>query len=126
MTDSPLTHSLARRVLIRASRDIVFSYFTDPARWEAWWGAGSTIDARPGGRMSIVYPNGITASGQVVEVVAPERIVFTYGYESGQPIAPGASRVASRSTCSRSRPWCSSRRDCSRRSSALTSARRAF
>jgi uncharacterized protein YndB with AHSA1/START domain len=93
MTDSPLTHSLARRVLIRASRDIVFSYFTDPARWEAWWGAGSTIDARPGGRMSIVYPNGVTASGEVVEVVAPERIVFTYGYESGQPIAPGASRV---------------------------------
>ncbi len=88
-----LPHALDRTVVIRASRPIVFNYFTDDARWAAWWGAGSTIDARPGGRVFIRYPNGIEASGEVLEIAAPERIVFTFGYESGKPVPPGASRV---------------------------------
>src|SRR5262249_5445683 len=44
-----LTHSLNRTVVIRAMPETVFRYFTDSARWAAWWGHGSTIDARPGG-----------------------------------------------------------------------------
>jgi uncharacterized protein YndB with AHSA1/START domain len=90
-TDLP--HSLERRVVIRAPQDIVFRYFTDSTRWAAWWGAGSTIEPKPGGRVSIVYPNGVKASGEVLEIAAPDRIVFTFGYDSGTPIAPGASRV---------------------------------
>jgi len=35
----------------------------------------------------------VEVEGQVIECVAPERIVFSYGYTTGQPIAPGASRV---------------------------------
>jgi len=35
-------------VHIEAQPETVFSYFTDSVRWAAWWGAGSTIDARPG------------------------------------------------------------------------------
>lgn len=93
MTDAHPPHSLERRVLIRAPQDLVFRYFTDSTRWASWWGAGSSIDPRPGGKMAIVYPNGVTASGEVVEIVAPDRIVFTFGYESGTPIAPGTSRV---------------------------------
>lgn len=88
-----LAHSLERVVVIRAARDTVFRFFTDNARWAAWWGAGSTIDAKPGGALRIVYPGGTEASGEVVEVAPPERIVFTYGYASGKPIAPGSSRV---------------------------------
>ena len=93
MTAAALTHSLARTVTIRAKRETVFRYFTDPDRWAAWWGAGSTIDARPGGIMRIRYPDGTEATGQVLEVVAPERIVFTYGYATGKPIASGSSLV---------------------------------
>jgi hypothetical protein len=44
--------------------------------------------------VSIVQPGGMRASGTVLEIVPDERIVFSYGYESGQPIAPGGSRVA--------------------------------
>jgi uncharacterized protein YndB with AHSA1/START domain len=90
---SQLPHSLERRVVIRAPQDVVFSYFTDSARWAAWWGAGSTIDAKPGGHVSIIYPNGVKASGKVVEITTPSRIVFTFGYDSGTPVAPGESRV---------------------------------
>lgn len=43
--------------------------------------------------MRIRYPNGVEVSGEVLEVLAPERIVFTYGYASGTPILPGGSRV---------------------------------
>jgi uncharacterized protein YndB with AHSA1/START domain len=88
-----LPHHLDRRATIRAPRSIVFRYFTDSTRWAQWWGAGSTIDARPGGRVYIRYPNAVEASGEVVEVRPPERIVFTFGYASGTPVAPGASRV---------------------------------
>ncbi len=90
------THSLNRSVTIEASPETVFRFFTDDTRWAAWWGAGSSIEARPGGAVRIRYPNGVEAAGTVLEVAAPERIVFSYGYLSGQPIGPGASRVTIR------------------------------
>jgi uncharacterized protein YndB with AHSA1/START domain len=91
-----LTHLLERTLVIEATRPTVFRFFTDTARWATWWGAGSTIDARPGGRVLIRYPNGIQVLGEVLEIIEPERIVFTYGYESGRPIPPGGSRVTIR------------------------------
>ena len=88
-----LEYNLTRTIAIRAARETVFSYFTDSARWASWWGAGSTIEPQPGGRMYIRYPNGTEVSGEVLEVTGPERIAFTYGYVSGQPIVPGGSVV---------------------------------
>lgn len=89
-----LPFAVDREIVISATRATVFRFFTDPARWASWWGAGSTIDPRPGGAVLIRYPGDTTASGTVVELAPPERIVFTYGYDRpGAPIAPGASRV---------------------------------
>jgi len=83
-----------RTIVIGAPPEIVFRYFTDPVRFAAWWGAGSDIDCRPGGRVHIRYPDGTVATGNVVEADPPKHLVFTYGYEGeGKPIAPGASRV---------------------------------
>lgn len=93
MTPMPLPHALDRTVHIRAPREGVFRYFTDSRRFAAWWGAGSSIDPRPGGAVVVRYPNGVEASGEVLEIEPPARIVFTYGYASGRPIPPGASRV---------------------------------
>jgi uncharacterized protein YndB with AHSA1/START domain len=90
---SALDHRLDRTVLINAPRQAVFRYFTDSLRWASWWGTGSTIDARPGGKIHIRYPEGTEVAGEVVEVHPPERIVFTYGYVGGNPIPPGSSRV---------------------------------
>jgi uncharacterized protein YndB with AHSA1/START domain len=88
-----LPHSLNRTITIEASTETVFRYFTDTARWAAWWGAGSSIDARPGGAVKIGYPDGTQVEGAVVEIASGERIVFTYGYVGGQPIPAGASLV---------------------------------
>jgi uncharacterized protein YndB with AHSA1/START domain len=91
-----LPYRLDRTVLIHATRSLVFGFFTDNQRWASWWGAGSTIDPQPGGHVRIRYPDGTEVLGEVVEVVRPERIVFTYGYASGKQIPPGGSRVTLR------------------------------
>lgn len=88
-----LTHRIDRDLLIKATPEIVFAFLTETPRWAAWWGAGSEIDPRPGGRMKICYPGGREATGEVIEIAAPTRIVFTYGYVDGQMIPPGGSRV---------------------------------
>jgi len=88
-----LDFPLDREVLIVARRSTVFRYFVDSKRFAAWWGEGSRVEPRPGGALLIRYPNGVTASGQVVEIVEDEKFVFTYGYDSGSPIPAGSSRV---------------------------------
>lgn len=93
MTALPFT--LTRQVVIRASQDLVFRFFTDSTRFAAWWGPGSTIDARPGGKVRIVYPGGVLVTGEVLRVDPVREISFTYGYEeqNREMIAPGGSRV---------------------------------
>jgi uncharacterized protein YndB with AHSA1/START domain len=92
-----LEFALEREIVISAPRALVFRYFTDSERWAKWWGTGSTIEGRVGGALRIVYPGGATASGEVLELRSPERIVFSYGYDgAGKPIAPGGSRVTIR------------------------------
>jgi uncharacterized protein YndB with AHSA1/START domain len=89
----PLTYKLDRSVVIQATRETVFRFFTDSARWAKWWGAGSSIEGRVGGKVLIRNPGGTEALGEVLEVISPERIVFTYGFATGKPIPPGSSRV---------------------------------
>ena len=88
-----LDQSLERTLTILARRETVFRFFTDNARWEKWWGQGSTVDPRPGGHVRILYPGAVEVVGEVLEIKVPERIAFTYGFTSGSPIPPGSSRV---------------------------------
>ena len=93
-----LPHRLDRTVTIQADADTVFRFFQDSDRFARWWGPGSTIDPRPGGKVYIRHPNGIETVGEVLEIDPPGRIVFTYGFPSGNPMPPGASRVTIRLT----------------------------
>ena len=88
-----LNFKLERTIVICAERNTVFRYFTDSKRWASWWGEGSTIESKPGGKVRICYPGNTIASGEVIEIANNERIVFTYGYETGKPIPPGTSKV---------------------------------
>jgi uncharacterized protein YndB with AHSA1/START domain len=91
---SAAEHVVERSVVIRARRETVFRYFTDSTRFAAWWGEGSRIEPRPGGEVHIRYPNGIVATGEVLEIAPSERVVFTFGYATADPpIPPGGSRV---------------------------------
>ena len=91
-----LPYRVDRTIDIRAPRESVFRFFTDPARWASWWGAGSTIDARPGGPFLIRYSDGTEATGEVLALIAPEQIAFSFGFVSGAPIPAGGSRVTIR------------------------------
>jgi uncharacterized protein YndB with AHSA1/START domain len=89
----PLPYRLDRTIVIQASREEVFRFFTANDRWSSWWGAGSTIEPRPGGRVRICLPGGVEIGGEVLEIDAPRAIVFTYGFSSGTPFPEGSSRV---------------------------------
>jgi len=80
---SEWNEALERTIEIRARRETVFRYFTDSERFARWWGAGSRIDAKPGGEVSIRYPNAVEVRGKVVEIDPPRRIAFTYQYANG-------------------------------------------
>lgn len=98
MTNLPnhLPYRVDRTVVIHAVPETVFQFFTDSERWAKWWGTGSTIDPRPGGKVYIRHPGAVEVEGEVMEISPPERIVFTYGFVSGKPMPPGSSRVTIR------------------------------
>src|SRR5713101_4955922 len=83
--------------LIDASRRLVFEAWTRPDHVARWWGPqGFTtiyckMDIRPGGayRFGMRSPEGAEywKRGVYREIVAPERLVFTFAWEdpTGQP-----------------------------------------
>lgn len=79
---------------IKASPDTIFSFFTDPHRWLRWQGVEGTVEPRAGGVFRINVTGGGFASGEVVEVDPPHRIVFTWGWETpDSKVPPGSSTV---------------------------------
>jgi len=92
----PLPYAVKREILIEADRETVFGFFTDSARWASWWGGGSTVEPRPGGALRIRHSNGFESVGVVLELVAPERFVFTFSLQGAQPVPAEESRVTIR------------------------------
>jgi uncharacterized protein YndB with AHSA1/START domain len=91
MTSSPEL-VVERRVSV--SPDRVFTFFTDAEKWMAWQGTEAEIELIPGGIWRVNVTGDGFASGRIVEVVDNERIVFTWGWEQGPPVAPGSSTVS--------------------------------
>src|SRR5262245_42305664 len=89
---SPEEEVVERDLYIAARPEIVFSFFTEPAKLVRWLGIGATLDARPGGICRIHINEREIVGGQYVEVVPYSRIVFTWGSE-GSPLALGATTV---------------------------------
>ena len=81
-----------RRVSVPPER--VFAYFVDAERWVAGQGTEAEVDLVPGGIWRVNVTGDGFASGRVVEVVENERVVFTWGWEQGPPVAPGSTTVA--------------------------------
>ncbi len=76
-----------------APREVVFRAFTDPEIFKKWWGPKGVncqvakCDVRPGGRyhLEMTTPEGNThvLDGEYREVVAPERLVYTWTWGHG-------------------------------------------
>lgn len=82
-----------REVRIDAPPDVVFKFFVDPEHMVRWKGVEATLDPRPGGTYRVNVTGQDVACGEYVEVSPNERVVFTWGWESGNPLPPGASTV---------------------------------
>ncbi|MBI4220033.1 MAG: SRPBCC domain-containing protein [Chloroflexi bacterium] len=81
-------------VRIDARPEIVFSFFTDPARMVRWKGRSAQLDPRPGGIYRVDINGRDIASGKYVEISPYSRIVYTWGWEApGSPVPPGSSTI---------------------------------
>ena len=78
---------------VSAPPEKVFAYFTDAAKWMEWQGTDAEIELVEGGVWRVNVTGDGFASGRVVEVVENRRVVFTWGWEQGPPVAPGSTTV---------------------------------
>ena len=86
--------ALELEVRIAASPSTVFSFLKDADGIAQWFGSSVEMDPQPGGIIRIDINGRDIAKGEIVEIVAPERIVFTFGWEAdGHPVPPGSSTV---------------------------------
>ncbi|HWH45856.1 MAG TPA: SRPBCC domain-containing protein [Thermoleophilaceae bacterium] len=89
------TEPIVHEVRIRAEPETVFGFFTDPELMVRWKGREATADPRPGGIYRLCFNDRHVVRGEYVEVSPPERVVFTWGWESDDsPVPPGSSTVA--------------------------------
>ena len=88
-TKAPMKQELRLTPVFNAPRASVWQAWTDPKPLAQWWGPHHftnplcEVDVRAGGiiRIDMRGPNGVTypMSGVYLEVVEPERLVFTSG-----------------------------------------------
>lgn len=79
---------------IAARRSTVFSFLDSADGMAQWFGSSVEMDAKPGGVLRVDINGRDIAKGEIVEIVPPNRIVFTFGWEGeGHPVPPGASTV---------------------------------
>jgi len=76
--------AVERTIAIDASPETVWQFLVDPEKTTAWWGMTASFDPRPGGEYRIEVIPGHTASGEFVELDAPRRLVYTFGWEAGE------------------------------------------
>ena len=96
----------AATIDIAAAPDAVFELFTTEQGLVRWMASEATVDLRPGGRWRWVHDNGDASAGEYLEIEPPDRLAFTYGWESGplDDVPPGSTASTSRSSRSRSGP----------------------
>jgi uncharacterized protein YndB with AHSA1/START domain len=86
-----------REIRIAARPETVFEFFTDPEKMILWKGRRAQLDPQPGGIYRVEMGEQIVARGEYVEVEAPRRVVFTWGWEGQEEgehaVSPGSSRV---------------------------------
>lgn len=80
---------------IAARPDAVFDLFTTEHGLRQWMARDASVDLRPGGAWRWTHDNGDTSSGRYLEIDPPDRLAFTYGWESGPlaDVGPGSTRV---------------------------------
>jgi uncharacterized protein YndB with AHSA1/START domain len=110
--NTPIVEPVERELVITrvfdAPRDLVFKAWTDPRQAVQWWGprnypaAHLEMDVRPGGAWrgrlrSIADDRELPLGGVFREIVAPERVVFTFAWNEEGERGPSDTSGSSRS-----------------------------
>ena len=91
--------AVEREVRIAARPETVFQFFVDPEKQVLWMGRRAELDPRPGGTYRVEISDEIIAGGEFLELEAPSRVVYSFGWEGQQAgqgehgVPPGSSRV---------------------------------
>ena len=81
-------------VRIAARPETVFEFLVDPDKLIQWMGRSARLEPRPGGEFHCDMNGVNVAGGEYVELEAPRRAVFTWGWEGeGPSVELGASTV---------------------------------
>ena len=91
----PDAHEVTRSMRIDAPPEIVFSYFVNADKHILWQGTAAELDPVPGGAYRVTFAPGFVAAGTYLEVSAPVRLVYTWGWEDAGAdlLPPGTSTV---------------------------------
>ncbi len=86
--------ALELEVRVAASPSTVFTFLKDADGMAQWFGSSVEMESKPGGSLRVDINGRDIARGEIVEIVPPERVVFTFGWEGdGNPVPPGSSKV---------------------------------
>jgi uncharacterized protein YndB with AHSA1/START domain len=80
-------------VHVAAPPETVFRYFTEAERYAQWMGGTAVLEPVPGGEYRVRMRDGVEAVGRFVELEAPRRVVFTWGWTGAFAVPPGSTRV---------------------------------
>ena len=81
-----------KSVVVPLDPDATFALVTEPERLRRWMAVAARVELRPGGDYRWTVTPGHTAAGTVVDVDPGKRVVYSWGWEDGEP-APGGSTV---------------------------------
>jgi uncharacterized protein YndB with AHSA1/START domain len=82
-----------RTLTIDASPETVWEFLVDPEKLMRWKGINADLDPRPGGVFRCEVIPGHTARGEFVELDAPNRLVFSWGWDGSEGVPPGSSTI---------------------------------
>lgn len=80
-------------IRIDAAPEAIFPFLIDPQKIVRWKGVDATVEASPGGVYRVNVTGVKHAVGEYLEVDAPNRVVFTWGWEGDEQLPPGSSTV---------------------------------
>ena len=81
-----------KSVVVPLDPEATFALITQPERLRRWMAVAARVELRPGGDYRWTVTPGHTAAGTIVDVEPGKRVVYTWGWEDGDP-APGGSTV---------------------------------
>jgi len=85
--------SFTKTVALPVSPDEAFALITDPERLRRWQTVSAVVDLRAGGQYRWTITPGHVAAGTYREVEPGKRIVFGWGWEGSEDLAPDGSTV---------------------------------